>query len=548
MANLAYLCNTAWMSACGREARRFATATKNVARTQNELLLALIRANCDTQFGRQHGFTSIRDIRDFQNAVPLSTYDDYRPAINRIANGDRQILTVDPVRSFLPTGGSTCGNKLIPYTASLSRSFQRAISTWIWDLFWNRPAVRHGRAYWSVSPLAQANRKSAGGIPIGFENDTDYLGWLERRFAAGTLAVPGEIAQCQSIESARYVTLFYLLRAADLSLISMWSPTFLSELIRSMIANWEQLLDDIERGRISAEYTAGCALFQREYRPLRERAGYLRSIHVGKSSGNGLIPMIWPSLALVSCWADGPSTWYADQLRKDLDNIEIQGKGLLATEAFVSIPRVAQPAPALAVRSHFFEFQPVTTEGASGHVVLANELEPGRDYHVIVSTAGGLYRYQMHDQVTVVGFEMQAPLLRFVGRSDATSDLVGEKLSDAHVRHTLQSVFQKYNIHPNFAVLKAERGPFPHYTLYLFAPSLIDNSTMIDVLRTEIESGLSANPCYQYARQATQLGNLRLKLVNEQRASVFLREYTADCLAAGQRLGDVKPHSLISSR
>jgi GH3 auxin-responsive promoter len=315
-----------------------------------------------------------------------------------------------------------------------------------------------------------------------------------------------------------------------------------------MFANWGQLLDDIQRGRISAEYTAGCAVFQREYRPRRERAAYLRSIHTGKSSVDGLVQMIWPSLALTSCWADGPSTWYAHQLQKDLDAIEIQGKGLLATEAFVSVPRVAQPAPALAVRSHFFEFQPVTTAGASADVILANELEAGRDYRVIVTTAGGLYRYRMHDQVTVIGFERQAPLLRFVGKADSTSDLVGEKVNDAHVRHVLQSIFEKYNIQPSFAVLRAERDPVPHYTLYLTEPTLIDNSIMIDALCTDIDMSLSNNPCYQYARQATQLGRIRLKLADEQRASALLREYAADCIAAGQRLGDVKPLSLVSSR
>jgi len=49
----------------------------------------------------------------------------------------------------------------------LRREFQRAVAAWIADLFWQRPAVRHGRAYWSISPALAPPRRSTGGIPIG---------------------------------------------------------------------------------------------------------------------------------------------------------------------------------------------------------------------------------------------------------------------------------------------------------------------------------------------------------------------------------------------
>ena len=114
------------------------------------------------------------------------------------------------------------------------------------------------------------------------------------------------------------------------------------------------------------------------------------------------------------------------------------------------------------------------------------------------------------------------------------------------MRYTLQFVFQTCHLRPKFAVLTAERGSLPHYTLHIVEPTLAENPAMIDELRIGVERGLSNNPCYQYARQAAQLGHLKLELINENRASLFLRDYTADYVAAGQRLGDVKPLSLIS--
>ena len=103
--------------------------------------------------------------------------------------------------------------------------------------------------------------------------------------------------------------------------------------------------------------------------------------------------------------------------------VEIQPKGLLATEAIVSIPLLDSPAPALAVRSHFFEFAAVDFVGGgivdSRRPRLAHELECGGRYQILVTTAGGLYRYCLGDEVEVVGSSDQCPLLRFLGAAIA---------------------------------------------------------------------------------------------------------------------------------
>jgi hypothetical protein len=130
------------MLACYREARSFERDSHRASATQSALLQGLVRQNRDTWFGRRHRFASIRDVRDFQNEVPISTYEDYRGAMERVTDGAERVLTLDRVRLLEPTGGSTSGEKLIPYTATLQRSFQRAIRVWIWDLYSQRPAVR----------------------------------------------------------------------------------------------------------------------------------------------------------------------------------------------------------------------------------------------------------------------------------------------------------------------------------------------------------------------------------------------------------------------
>src|SRR5205085_4734172 len=117
---------------------------------------------------------------------------------------------------------------------------------------------------------------------------------------------------------------------------------------------------------------------------------------------------IWPRLALISCWADAAAGQFLAELRQLFPEVEIQPKGLLATEGFVSFPLTDKPGAALALRCHFFEF-----EELGGRCRLAHELDRGGRYRVVVTTAGGLYRYQLGDEVEVVGFLHQCPLIRF---------------------------------------------------------------------------------------------------------------------------------------
>jgi hypothetical protein len=545
--SLAYIYNTCWMASCLREARAYDRDSRNVGEFQAALLRQILQRNRGTWFGRKHGFASIRTVRDFQDAVPTSNYDDYRDAIDRIAEGKQNVLTAGAVRLLEPTGGSTSGEKLIPYTAAIQHSFQRAIRSWIWDLYSKRAAVRRGRAYWSISPWAHAGRRTKAGIPIGFDDDAAYLSRWERSLVKRTLVVPNEVARCRSIAAAQYATLFFLLRSGDLSLISVWSPTFLTELLNFLWVHRDALCDDVATGRISIEPAIDNGpIAERRYRPLAERARYLRRIFGRAEQISQCIQSIWPSLALVSCWADGPSLVHANNLRQYLPGIEIQPKGLLATEAFVSVPFVSLAAPALAIRSHFFEFQPADYANSTNATpaLTANELSEGMRYRVIVTTDGGLYRYQLHDEVEVVGFKNQAPLLRFIGKGDETSDVVGEKLNGAHVESVLQAAFRELRLSPTFSWLRVEHSSSPGYVLEIADPTLADNPSIQERLCRTVEHGLSTSPSYHYARSIGQLRPLTIELLDQRQSDAVSSSKISERVAAGQRLGDVKPTTI----
>jgi len=229
--NTAYWLHTAWMWKCRRELVKFQQATQAVAATQARLLRDMLEKNASCELGRRHDFPAIRSARELQRRVPLASYNDFAASITRIAAGEKGVLTAEPVNLLEPTSGSSGGTKLIPYTANLRRQFQRGIDAWLGDLLFAYPAVRQGRAYWSISPALGMRRTSSGGIPIGFDDDTAYLSGIERFAVKRVLAVPPELAKIGDIEQFRYQTLLHLLAAEDLSLVSIWSPTFLTVLL-----------------------------------------------------------------------------------------------------------------------------------------------------------------------------------------------------------------------------------------------------------------------------------------------------------------------------
>jgi hypothetical protein len=543
MRSNSWFLNTAWMLKCSVEGARFARACRRVGDVQLRLLLQMLYANRDTDFGRAHRFGEIHDARAYQQRVPLATYDDFADGIRQIAAGRANVLTAEPVRLLEPTSGTTGGEKLIPYTAGLRRQFQRGVATWIANLFRQRPAVREGRAYWSVSPMLGPGRRSPGGLPIGFEDDAAYLGSIERFALRQLLVTPAEVAWLPDMESFRYATLLSLLAADDLTLISVWSPTFLTALL-APLAEWhERLCHDLRQGTLSPPTPASVKMARPRARWLRSnpvRAKRLDRILQSHAPWSEKLRRVWPRLAIISCWADAAAAHFIPELRELFPEVEIQPKGLLATEGLVSFPLIDRPGAVLALRCHFFEF---LEQGAHARCRLAHELDCGGRYRVVLTTAGGLYRYSLRDEVQVVDFHQRCPLLRFLGKADASSDLVGEKLAEPHIRVVLDRLMAAQSLRPRFVLLVPVLAQPARYRLYIQAPGITGGSPLLGLLQKGLEDGLMENPYYRHAVAAGQLASAEVTALDPEGESAWLL-YEQRCLAEGQRCGNIKPMAL----
>ena len=108
---------------------RWDRALEAVEQTQMAQLQRLVRHAARTEFGHLHGFRGIRTYRDWVGRVPIGDYDSFFPAIDRMMQGERNILVPEPVRYFGNSSGSSNKGKqkFLPITERQVR-FQRAMS------------------------------------------------------------------------------------------------------------------------------------------------------------------------------------------------------------------------------------------------------------------------------------------------------------------------------------------------------------------------------------------------------------------------------------
>ncbi|MFO0747126.1 MAG: GH3 auxin-responsive promoter family protein, partial [Myxococcota bacterium] len=484
---------------------RFRRALARPERAQARLLARRMAANAETAYGRAHGFARVDSLAAFQRHVPVTDYDALEPWLARARAAEPNVLTREPVRLFERSGGSTgTTTKLIPYTASLLADFGAATGPWLAAMY-RAHALVGTRAYWSLSPVAQGARTTAGGIPIGMADDSEYFGVVRRFVIAKTMAVPPTVARAPDFAAWRHATLVHLLQCEDLGLVSVWSPTFLSVLLGALASDPQPVLAALPPAR-AAEVRAALA-----------------------DAPSAFGPRVWPRLALVSCWTDGPAAAHVEPLRALFPGVAIEPKGLLATEGVVSIPYGPGPGGALALTSHVLEM--IDLDRPDARPLWPHELRVGGAYSPLLTTGGGLYRYHLKDVVTCV-----APLrVRFVGKLDQVADIVGEKVHARQVEVALADAGRALGAAWDFALLAPIAAPdaAPSYCLYL--ESAADDGMLAAVGR-HLDAHLMTGHAYRYCRDLGQLGALRIQRVRDGRARAL-----AALVASGLRAGDIKP-------
>ena len=533
-------------------------------------------------------------IEKFQNKIPVVNYEDIKEFVEKEKNGENNVLLSDKIKLFELTSGSTSDVKYIPYTEKFLKSYMNGVFSWIYNLYQNNKRLFLGSSYWSVSPILKREVVTSGGIRVGIEDDTSYFDKVSGFFLNKLFTVPKEIKNIQNMEDFLLITAVFLLLSENLAMISVWSPSFLMILLDFIEKNHKVICQIVKSEDLGTEFFADKNLgnkkyfqiIQKKYRKLwkKNRSKFLinyfekyeknilskndktqnleiteknneneiisENKNLETKSGNKIVEnfvdysVIWEKLSLVSCWADSDSYEIFIKLKEKLNfdkknmNLKFQGKGLMSTECIVSFPlENVETGSVAAYNSFFYEFIQVSGDKLENRSPkLLDELELGERYCVVVTTNAGLYRYNTNDIVEVTGFYHKIPIVKFVGRINNFSDIVGEKLKNSFVEKQVLTTLEENNIKGEFllfAPVKNETGEI-FYTLFLeikkdgrkFNWKQIEN---------EINSSLCKAFHYEYAYKLGQLRKVRVFLIEKD----GLKTYTAE-KSKKQKIGDIK--------
>ena len=95
-------------------AKRISKWADNPVKTQTKVFNQLIQQAKYTAFGRDHDFSSIYSYDDFKKKVPMRDYEALRPYVERVINGEKDVLWNGKPIYFAKTSGTTSGSKYIP--------------------------------------------------------------------------------------------------------------------------------------------------------------------------------------------------------------------------------------------------------------------------------------------------------------------------------------------------------------------------------------------------------------------------------------------------
>ncbi|MEP0808197.1 GH3 auxin-responsive promoter family protein [Trichocoleus sp. ST-U2] len=477
-------------------ANHFFQALENPERTQQSVQEEIVDNLAKSEYGK---FLGIRSVADWHR-IPIVNYDDLKEWIERQKTTQQPILTPESILFYEKTSGSSGSAKSIPYTKSLRATFNQMFCVWAHDLIQHGPGFSTGKIYFCISP--RLDTASPNSIPVALEDDSEYLDEWLMLFLRPFLVSPPGLNRLRNAEEFKEKLAHALLLEENLEVISIWSPSFL-----------RVQLDYIQTHRV------------RLWKELKNKMSAKRS----KLLLEPEIPwkLLWQELKLISCWDSANAADGAGFLRSLFPGVMVQGKGLLATEAPMTIPLIQAQGCVPMLDQVFFEF-----EDGEGKIHRLHEIVAGINYEIIISQKGGLYRYRIGDCVRVSHFYQGTPCLEFLGRNQATSDLVGEKLHSEFVRSVIEDLALEKTF---FKSLVPVRKPVDRYIL------LLDTAKESpDAIAQRLDDALMRSHHYRQARLLGQLAPARV-LVSRQIPEII----TLYGMRAGKKWGDLK-HPLLA--
>jgi hypothetical protein len=502
-----------------RLARAFLDQTSRTGEVQRALLMSRIARHAESRFGREHGFGEIRTPADFRRRVPIGSYDRHEPYIDAVRRGDTGALfgPGTEVLMFALTSGTTNRPKTIPVTRESLHDYREGWSIWGILAFDAHPAIlRYGLR--PILQLASDWRESVtpAGIPCGAI--TGLTAHMQNPLVRTTYCMPAVASRIKDIESKYYVALRFSIYR-DLGTIVAANPSTILAMVRLGDRKKEVLIRDLADGTIDTCWEIPSEIrHQLRFRTRLRRKRAARALEQIAHRTGRLVPRdYWPNLAFLSNWMGGTMKAYLRGYPDFFGETPVRDVGLIASEGRMTIPiDDGTPAGVLDIRHQYFEFIPEEqAQHDEPETVEATELLEGRNYFIILTTAGGLYRYNISDLVRCVGYHGTTPMIEFLNKGAHYSSLSGEKLSEHQVIAAVEVAQQALGFRLRSYLLLPVWGDPPYYSLLIEANEL-PGSEIADRLATMIEQELRRqNTEYANRLDTRRLGEVRILRIPE---------------------------------
>ena len=349
---------------------------------QNEIFEKLVYNGKYTEFGGKYGFKYIENIDQFQEQVPLQKYDDLKPWVDRLMKGEQALLWPTETKWFAKSSGTTSDrSKLIPVTRdSLEECHQKGGKDLLALYYENHPAGRlYSHKHMVIGGSAETNPLS----------EDSYTG--------------------------------------DLSAIIMKNLPWWAEIKRTpsreiaLMDDWEEKIEKM--ARTTMEEDVGLIVGVPSWTMVIAN-------RVLEITGKSNLKEVWPNL---ECFMHGGVSFepYREEFKKMIPDSNMNYvESYNASEGFFGIQDQQNNSDLLLMLDYgiFYEFIPMDRyEGVeSKKVVTLAEVELGKQYAIVISTNGGLWRYIVGD--TIAFTEKNPYRYRVTGRTKSFINAFGEEI------------------------------------------------------------------------------------------------------------------------
>lgn len=379
----------------------------NPLEIQQQMLHSLVSTAKNTEYGRRYAFKHIKTIREFQEHIPLNTYDDLFPYIRKLLNGEKNILWPSSIKWFAKSSGTSSKSKLIPVSEEGLKSC-------------------HYRGGKDMLALYASNYP-----------DTKI-------FSGKNLSIGGSQENNFSDNAAHY-------GIGNISGITMQNLPSWAQYSRTpglkvtMMNNWEEKIERI------AEITQKQKVASMAGNPM-----WLLILlhHMLEKNKGQYIQDIWPEMEVF--FHGGVSfTPYQQQFQQIDRDKRLRYMNIYnATEGFFGLQDSTDKKELLLMLNHgtFYEFIPAEDfQSTHPKVVDLSGVEEGKYYSVIISTNSGLWRYRLGDTIK---FTSTNPFRMVIsGRTNQCINVFGEDLFVEQAEMAISAACDKTNaLLENFTV------------------------------------------------------------------------------------------------